>query len=93
VSGPPKGYVTQSPDTSFDIEQRQIAHWRTLSPAEKLRIADDLQRTADQLALGGLRLRHPNASDEELALKLVALKYGRQLCIEAFGRDPGPHAG
>ena len=93
MSGAPKGYVTQSPDTSFEIEQRLIAHWRTLSPAEKLRIADDLRRTADQLALGGLRLRHPDASTEELALQLAALKYGRQLCIEALGRDPEPHAG
>jgi hypothetical protein len=93
VRTPPAGYVTQSRDTSFEIEKRLIEHWRALPPAEKFRIVAELQRTADQLALGGLRLRHPGAREEELALRLVALKHGRRLCIEALGRDPDAHAG
>lgn len=63
----PPGYVTQSPDTSYEAELRQIAIWRTMTPRQKLAIVDELRRGALALAAIGARIRSeaPKSSPDD----------------------------
>ena len=65
-----------SPDTTADIEQRQIESWRRLSPLEKLRLVSDTTRAVRSLSLAGIRRRHPQASERECFLRLAAILLG-----------------
>jgi hypothetical protein len=61
---------------------------RALSRARGVAIVLDLTRLADEAALEGIRLRHPDASEREQKLRLFALKHGRDLALAAYGWDP-----
>ena len=82
------GYLTQSPDTSRAAEEFLFNAYRRMKPAEKIRIIGDLNRTMDEIARIAIRKQHPNATKREVALRLAARKYGRELMVKAFGWDP-----
>lgn len=75
-------------DTSLEAEAILIDHYRRLEVHEKIAIAMELTRLMDEVALEGIRERHPGASEREQKLRLAALKYGRELMLAAFGWDP-----
>jgi hypothetical protein len=79
---------TQSPDTSPEIERRQIEAWRRMEPWEKLRVVTELMRATEELAVAGIRERHPDATPREIQLRLGALRIDRETMIRAFGWDP-----
>jgi hypothetical protein len=55
---------------------------------QKLAIIDDLNRMVADLARVGIRERHPEATEEQVKLRLAALRYGREFTVEWFGWDP-----
>jgi hypothetical protein len=65
-----------SADTTVDIEDRQIAAWRRMSPAERLWVVRDATRAVTELALAGIRSRYPQASERECFLRLAAIRLG-----------------
>lgn len=71
-------------DTPADVERRQIDRWRDMSAAEKATIVTALTQTARDLALAGIRHRHPDASPREQFLRLAVLLLGRELALEAY---------
>ena len=71
-------------DTSADSERRQVERWRTMPPRDKLRLVAELNAAADQMALAGIRLRHPCASERERFLHLALLKLGPELARRAY---------
>ena len=77
-------------DTSADAERLQTDLWRRMSPAEKAAIIRDLTLAVQQLALAGIRHRHPEASDRECFLRLAALKLGANL-VGAIYPDAGAY--
>jgi hypothetical protein len=78
----------QSLDTDPAVEERQIAAWRRMAPAEKLRIVSELVRASEELALAGVKQRHPGATGRELELRLAALRLERDLMVRWLGWDP-----
>lgn len=74
-------------DTPPEIEQMLIERYRKMSAAQKLQIMQDLNRTAQLLALGDIKRRHPNASKRELQLRLASRWIEPELMKEAFGWD------
>lgn len=78
----------QSRDTSPEIEERQIEVWRVMTPAEKLRIVSELVHATEELALAGVRLRHPDADEREQELRLAALRLDRETMIRWLDWDP-----
>jgi hypothetical protein len=74
-------------DTPPEIEQMLIEGYRKMSAAQKLQIMQDLNRTAQLLALGDIKRRHPNASKRELQLRLASRWIEPELMKEAFGWD------
>ena len=73
-----------SSDTSPEAERTQVEAWRRMSPIEKLRAVAEISRTVEELALAGIRLRHPNASDRECFLRLAVLKLGREVASRVY---------
>ena len=67
-----------STDSSPTVERLQIDAWRRMSPIHKARTVDGLTRTAQALALAGIRQRHPGASERECFLRLSVLKLGSE---------------
>ena len=82
------GYRTQSPDTSRAAEELQFEGYRKMEPWQKLAIIDDLNRMVEGLARVGIRERHPAATEEEVRLRLAALRYGREFTMRWFAWDP-----
>ena len=62
-----------APDTTLAAEFLLIEHYRGLEVHERIAIAMDLTRMADEIALEGIRERHPGASEREQKLRLAAL--------------------
>ena len=84
----PPGYRTQSRDTSREAEERQLAHWRALTPAQKARVFSEMMLATQQLARAGIESRHPGAREQEIRLRLMALRLDRETMIRFFGWDP-----
>ena len=75
-------------DTDSAIEAMRIAGFRQMTPAQKLALADALTRNIRQLALAGIRLRHPGIDDRDAMLRLAAMSIDRATMVRAFGWDP-----
>ena len=79
---------TQSLDTDPAVEERQIEAWRRMTPAQKLHIVSELVRASEELALAGVRQRHPGATGRELELRLAALRLPRDMMVRWLDWDP-----
>jgi hypothetical protein len=71
-------------DTPLEIEARQIEGWRRLSAADKAELIASLSRAAREMALAGIRDRHPGASPREEFLRLAMLTLGAALARQAY---------
>jgi hypothetical protein len=85
--------VSLNLDTSPEVERRLIEGWRRMSPSEKLNITCRMSTTVLELALAGVRQRHPAASPREQFLRLAVIVLGDDLAqrvypdIEALDRS------
>jgi len=71
-------------DTSLEAERVQVESWRRMAPSEKLRAVAEATNAVLQLSLAGIRLRYPEASDEECKLRLAILTLGRPLACQVY---------
>lgn len=76
---------TQSPDTSPEAERVWIELLRRTPPWRRLQLADQMSRAVRELAMSGLRLRHPHASDAELRRRFADLHLGSELARRVYG--------
>ena len=76
-------------DTSPEAMEVLIDLYRRMTPAEKLQRVRDLTLAANQLALVGLRARHPGESEQELLLRLARIRLGDDLVAKAYGARGG----
>lgn len=76
---------TLSRDTSSDAEAVQVEIYRCMSARRKLELVEEANRTTRDLALAGLRMRHPEAGPEELFRRLMDLMLGEDLAAEVYG--------
>jgi len=77
-------YKPLARDTSAEVERLQIARWQNMSAAEKAAIVSGLSRAAHQLALAGIKHRHPHAGTREQFLRLAILNLGFDLARRAY---------
>jgi hypothetical protein len=80
--------MPQTSDSSPEVEDRQIEAWRAMTPAAKLHLVSELVRATEELALAGVRLRHPGASEREQRLRLAALRLDRETLVRWLDWDP-----
>ena len=76
-------------DTHPCIHAMQIRAYRSMTPAEKFRLVEDMWETLQALALTGVRSRHPGATPEEERRYLAEVFLGADLARRIHGpRDP-----
>jgi hypothetical protein len=83
--------TTLSPDTSPQVEQIQIERLRHMPVWRKLELVGEMNRAVRDLALAGLRQRHPNDSPAQRRRRLADLLLGQGLAARVYG--PGPEDG
>ena len=69
-------------DTDADAERVQFELLRKASPAQRAGLAIRLTATVMALSRRALERQSPDASDEEIGLRFVALNYGADLAAE-----------
>lgn len=74
-----------STDTHPKMEALQIRLLRSASPARKMEMLAGLNASAKTLALSGLRIRYPHASEGELRRRLAGLLLGEDLAQRVYG--------
>ena len=67
------------------VDRAVFEGFRAMTPRQRLRIAANASRALHRLSVAGLRLRFPDASDEELSRRAGALRPGPELTRLAFG--------
>jgi hypothetical protein len=85
---PAAGYQTQSTDTTPEAERILIDAYRRMPPLEKARRLTELVRAVEELARVGVLERHPDANEEEIRLRLAALRFDADTMVRVFHWDP-----
>ena len=83
-------YRPQSNDTSEDVDRRMFAAYAAMTGEQRLMRASRLSVFVQEVALAGLRQRHPGADERELGLRLIALRIPREAMLAIFGWAPEP---
>jgi hypothetical protein len=74
-----------SEDTSPEAERVQLDILRRLPPWRKVQMVADGWECSRELALAGLRQRHPEASELALQRRLARLMLGDELALKVYG--------
>lgn len=75
-------------DTTPTAKRVQLELYRKLTPTQKAACIRDVTRSANALALAGLRTRHPDADEHELFLRLAASRLGADVVRCVYGWSP-----
>lgn len=73
------------PDTPPETERVLFAMLREMPPWSKLEMVAQLNQTVRELALAGLRERHPTAFPAELRRRLADIVLGAELTERVYG--------
>ncbi len=76
---------TLSRDTAPEAEAVQLEIFRRMPGRKKLELVEEANRSARELALAGLRQRHPEAGPDELFRRLMDLTLGEDLAERVYG--------
>jgi hypothetical protein len=77
--------VTLSADTPPQIEQMQIEGLRQMPVWRKLALVAEMNRAVRELALAGLRQRHPHDTPAQRHRRLADLILGPELATRVYG--------
>ena len=80
--------AVRSLDTSPDARRIQQAVWRRMSPSERVDLAVAMSEDVREIASAGIRLRHPDWSDDRVRRALLERLYGTELVARAWGPAP-----
>ncbi len=72
-------------DSDAAAEEVMLDIYRRMPVWRKLELVDDAIRTSRQLALIGLRSRHPEDSEARLRRRLLGLVLGEETALEVYG--------
>lgn len=75
-------------DTSPQADARYHELLRRMPPEKRLEAAMRLSQAVRELALAGIRARHPGADERELRVRLAVRLYGRDCARRLFGHVP-----
>ena len=71
-------------DTSREAARIQIEIWRSMTPRQKAEAVDALSRSVREMAMAGIRQRHPQANERECFLRYAVLTLGKDLAVKAY---------
>ncbi|HVR08439.1 MAG TPA: hypothetical protein VMW75_10355 [Thermoanaerobaculia bacterium] len=81
-------HPTLAADTDPAAERVQLAIYRDMTPAQKLQLVLEAIHLSRDLALTGLRARHPTAKPDDLRRRLYSLELGEELATKVYGILP-----
>jgi hypothetical protein len=73
------------PDTHPKMEALQIQLWQQASPTRKMNMLAQLNKSAQMLALAGLRSQYPQAGESEIRRRLAGLLLGEESACKVYG--------
>ena len=77
-------------DTSAEAHEIQLEIYRAMAPERRVEVAFELSDSIRQVAVDGIRQRHPEYSDGEVRRAVVALIYGNDLARLAWHESEIP---
>jgi hypothetical protein len=81
-------HPTLAADTDPAAERVQLAIYRAMTPVRKLQLVLEAIHLSRDLALAGLRARHPAAGPDDLRRRLYGLELGEELATKVYGLLP-----
>jgi hypothetical protein len=75
-------------DTPLEIEAILIKRYRAMSPIEKLGLVAEMIGYARELGRLGIKRDHPEASEQEVTMRLASRFLDRETMIRVYGWDP-----
>ncbi|UCG58793.1 MAG: hypothetical protein JSU70_04625 [Phycisphaerales bacterium] len=72
-------------DTSSESRQVMYELYRRMSPAKKLELVFDTYRMGRLLVMAGIRMQHPNASEQEVWHIWARRHLGEELYNKVYG--------
>ena len=75
-------------DTSEQAAAVQLAAYRRMTPAARLRVAMELTELSRQLLMEGIRRRHRNYDPEQVRLAMIRVWLGANLFKRAYPNAP-----
>ncbi len=72
-------------DTAPEARAVQYEIYRKMSPARKFQLILDTYEMGKHLAMAGLRMRHPNATPEQLRRLWTQEHLGKELAEKVYG--------
>ena len=79
--------MTIPKDTTLEAQEVVYEIYRRMTPAEKLIRVFDAYQTGKQLAMAGIRMRNPSATEEQVWGLWAKQHLGEKLFNEVYGRD------
>ena len=80
--------VVRPADTSPEAQRARIDGYREMTPTEKLRRVGALNEALLILQKARIRDQYGAISNEEMRMRLGALRLGREMMVKLFGWDP-----
>jgi len=74
-------------DTSKEAEQAYLKLLRAVPLWRKAAMVETLTKACQELAVAGIRMRYPNASENEIRMRLAALWLDREMMVAMFSWD------
>lgn len=75
-------------DTSPDAQAFLNEGYRRMTPTQKLQRVESLNRALVLLQKARIRAQYGDIPEEEMRMRLGALRLGRETMVKAFGWDP-----
>lgn len=72
-------------DTPPEVVQALVDRLRSMSPAERVGLADQLSVDIATFAVAGIRARNPEITEADLLHELARRRYGAELADAAYG--------
>jgi len=71
-------------DTTVEAEKKQIEIFRKMGPERRLMSSISLAQTSRRLLAAGVRMRHPEYSDDQVRMAAIKLLLGDTLFAAAY---------
>ena len=80
--------IARPADTSEAADEFQFQLLRAMTPQQRGEIFTGLCLAVQELAMAGLREQYPNATEDELRLRLAVRRLGKDVVQRVWGWSP-----
>jgi hypothetical protein len=84
VDEPTMKLTTIAADTTPDAAWVQVKIYRRMSVEQRLQLTLGMSRSLGNIAAAGVRLRHPEYTEEQVKYAVIRLRLGEELFRKAF---------